>query len=324
MNVATFPYLDCNIVISEGSNRGFVQLSAFPDADVSDDYLFQLRVRIKGEFSSGYQRIEMTKNAGIGIAKAKYLLRSYRHGSAFTVDLDNDFEEQDDYEITRSQATWMIGHALARLHGSGRVVNLDIKGIAHELGLDSSMVEAVVTDMAKSGTLEICSAGYGVKLTQRGAEVFDAISASKETALETTTKDIVSRLNTVRSGLGRKLSALMDTAAIARSSGEGLQQYGNQAREYFREITDVIYQASGFDRSRLNDTTERKISEIARNAGSQTKAFRIVALSKSLEKNARSFNEVTLDPTRSRLSQTHVLMAYVVLVLSELLDTATL
>ncbi|HIF72277.1 MAG TPA: hypothetical protein EYQ61_06975 [Dehalococcoidia bacterium] len=68
----------------------------------------------------------------------------------------------------------------------------------------------------------------------------------------------------------------------------------------------------------------RKGFSIAKLSGSQTKTGRIVALSRSLDKTAFAFNESVLSSTTKRAVEINLLMIYVVLVLSELLETANL
>jgi hypothetical protein len=178
--------------------------------------------------------------------------------------------------------------------------------------------------MRSAGTLEVASGGRGVMLTPLGAITFDAKSAGLDTAIQSVTASIAGRLNSLKSGLGRELSSLQNVASRIELSEIGLNGYGHQVRTYFTEITDIIYDATGFSDESSSDTTDEKIFAIAKLSGSETKTGRIVALSRSLDKTAFGFNESVLSSTTKRSVEINLLMVYVVLVLSELLDAANI
>jgi len=324
MDTQRYPYLDGEIVLSNRTSRGYVQLHVFPALKGSGEFSFGLQIRVKGEFSSDEYQLELTKNTGISIAKAKFFLRTFRKGSVYTVDLDDEFEDPYDSGLDSEQVVQKIGNPLARLYSSGTVAQLEIAGIAHELGVDPSLVWSAISRMRSAGTLEVASGGRGVMLTPLGAITFDAKSAGLDTAIQSVTASIAGRLNSLKSGLGRELSSLQNVASRIELSEIGLNGYGHQVRTYFTEITDIIYDATGFSDESSSDTTDEKIFTIAKLSGSETKTGRIVALSRSLDKTAFGFNESVLSSTTKRSVEINLLMVYVVLVLSELLDAANI
>jgi hypothetical protein len=286
--------------------------------------MFALRIRVNGDYSSLEQQLDAAQNAGISIAKAKFLLRSFRPGTTRTLDLAGELGTNNKSGLRRGQVVDVIGRALSRLNDSEQVAQLDVAGIAHELAVDCLMVEAAAEHMFDMGLIDVFEDPNGVRLTERGFETFDTTFETVETAIEVVIASVANRLNAIDSGLGFELTDLLDTANNARPASRELEGYGNQVREYFKEITDAVYQAAGLGESPGRDETEEKVRAVAKLSGSQSKEDRAVALAKSLEKSALSFNEIVHEPTHRRPVATQLLMVYVVLVLSELLDAARL
>ncbi len=244
MDTQRYPYLAREIVVSNRTNRDYVQLHVFPAQKGSGAFSFGLQIRVKGVFSSSEYQLETTKNTGISIAKARFFLRTFRSGAVYTVDLDDEFEDPYDSGLGPDQVVEKIGNALARLYASETIAQLEIAGIAHELGVDPSLVWSAISRMRRAGTLEVASGGRGVMLTPLGAETFDANSAGLDTAIQSVTASIVGRLNSLKSGLGRELSFLQNVASRIELSEIGINGYGHQVRTYFSEITDIIYDAT--------------------------------------------------------------------------------
>ncbi|MDP6667006.1 MAG: hypothetical protein QF357_06360 [Dehalococcoidia bacterium] len=324
MVTAHIPYLNSEIVVSDTMSRGFVRLYVFPEVDGTGEYLFGLQVRVKGEFTSPEQQIEVAQNTGIGIAKAKFLLRAFKQGSTHTVDLDEEFGAPDETALNLDQVTGIIGRALCRVHDHRKTVHLDIAGVAHELGVDQELIETAVLRMYDAGNLDLMSAQYGVRLTRQGIDKFNATSIGIDTAVEIVTMGIANRLDALKPGLGHQLSNLQGAASSTSSSGRELRGYGNRVRGYFKEITETIYEAAGLEENPEDDTTETKVWAVSKLAGSQSRTDRTMALARSLERTAMSFNEVARKSNQRQPVEAHLIMVYVVLVLGELLDAAQL
>lgn len=205
-------------------------------------------------------------------------------------------------------------------------VQVDLQGIALELGAKQELVSRAVEFLAEQGLIE----GYGTFgkdlhtgdfwITPAGVAEVESRGAPVEAFLEDLYEEILGRVSSLSQGLQADLEGLRGSVAQVGQSRNELKGYGARVRDFVEELTQRLYERAGFQEPIERTKTKNKVVALTAKAASETSQDHVRALAEVVETHWKRLNDVQQKMVHAGTTEAQRLLVYTLLFVADLFD----
>lgn len=288
------------------------------------DGAFRIEARAHAGVDDAAARFEASRTLCLRVSRGKIFLGTW---------LQNAEYEMESPPSRRNLATPLIRQlilrGLHRLYERGFEdgdYQIDLDGIALELGVRRELVNRAVDFLFESGYIE----EYGTMgrhrgtgdlwLSHTGAEFVESQGLAVETFLQELYHSTISRLFSFSAGLAEAFDKLREGASSPSASRQELVGFSSMVRDFVQELTDELHQRTSPPAPLPREQTINKVTAITAAASSETSRDHVRALAEVVETHWRRLNAVQQKAVHSGTIETQRLFTYTLLFVTDLLD----
>ncbi len=289
------------------------------------DGLFRVKVDVRRTISDHREQFERSREVSLGIVRGKIFLGTWQQDEQYDIKLP--YQRSVPTPLIRQ----LVLRGLHRLYEQGFKngdFQIDLEGVALELGVKVELVHRAVEFLYQNGLIE----DYGtigrdwqtgdIWLSHKGAEFVESQGMAVEMFLQEVYQSTVARLFSQKPELTEALEHLRERAASPSGSRQEIVGFSSMVRDFVQDVTDHLDRQIDPANVLPREETINKVKRITAAAKSQSRRDHVRALAEVVETHWQRLNKVQQKAVHKGTIETQRLFAYTLLFVADLLDVA--
>ena len=270
-------------------------------------------------------RYEEATRAAFSICRAKIFLGTWSQAEEYRVSLPLTTQRRPSQATIRRRILYGL-HALYEAGFDEDDIEVDMFGIASELGVHARLVSRAVEHLFQTGLIEDPGTlGRNWQSGQfwvsaRGVTFVESDAVPLEAYLQDVYLSTARHVGGLDPELGDVFDELRDAADRASGSANEASGFAARVRDFVERLTDRLCEAHSVEGPFERSKTINKVRALTQQVASRTRQNYVRALAEVVEAHWTRLNDVHQQGVHAGSVEVQRLLAYTVLFVSDLLD----